>query len=89
MDREELVELLRNNYFNPLRIDFPLKLIREYCIEKQLEEEKINMVINHVLSLNLLQITSKIASEYFERKFNICKLWNKPVNNLRDLLQIF
>lgn len=89
MDREELVELLRNNYFNPLRIDFPLKLIREYLIERQIEEEKINRAINHILNLNLLQISSKIASEYFEKKFNICKLWSKPVNNSRDILQIF
>ena len=83
MDRNRAIELISNSIFSPHDIASPINLVKEYLADKEYDENKIGKAINYLLMFNLLGRATNVASEHFERKFNICKLWSvpNPLNN--------
>lgn len=95
MDRNEVLEISRAVTFGRLTDHDISKLLIEYCVvEHNKPIESTNMLISILLQHRmLLPLYIQEAVEYYERKFNICKLYS--AHNLLDgmgqrkLLQIF
>ena len=97
MDRDKAVELIKSLYANiyqghvydPSARD----LIYSYMGDMG-KKEHYKQMIQMLFATNKIMQAALIASEYYERKFNIYKLWSAP-NPLniqgqeRTLLQIF
>ena len=83
MDRDKAIELISNRYFSSHDIESPINLIKEYLADKEYDGDKIGRAVNYLLMFNLLSRAADVASEHFERKFNIYKLWSapNPLNN--------
>lgn len=96
MDREEVVRISRLHNFESLTKEDIIALLTDYCVvEHNKSQEYTNSLIYFLLS-NLgmrLMLYIEQALEYYERKFNICKLYGKETNTSRperkELLLIF
>lgn len=95
MDRNDTIELSNLAALGKIPLNKVLKIITDYCLEKNKSDRDISVFIEY-LSANPSMLGSCLnqALEYFERKFVVCKLWSasNPLNNQgqeRTLLQIF
>lgn len=97
MDREEVVRILKKLHdskrANQRRY---YSSINRYCVvEHNKPQEDINKLIYFLLSNSgiILRFFVEQALEYYERKFNVCKLYGKEINTShpeqKELLLIF
>ena len=92
MDRAETIRISKLTAFGGLTESDISVLLMSYCLEHNKPEYETALFVTTVLSnLDIFGYCINIALDYYERKFNICKLWDKPLDEVqpRQLLQIF
>ena len=93
MDRNDIIKWGILYYNNKLSSEQALFIISEYCREKGKENQDINAFINTLAKYpSLISLFVKDAIDYYERKFVICKVFDKPnlnAFNSKQLLLIF
>lgn len=96
MDRETILRLSKEfNFNNTLSSNDISNLITQYCIENNKSEYDTNIFIQYILKdFNIAMYCVGYALQYYEAKFNICKVWSAPNpyqirDKERKLLKIF
>lgn len=92
MDRAEIIRISKLASFGGLNESDISVLLMSYCLEHNKSEYETALFVTTVLSnLDIFGYCINIALDYYERKFNVCKLWDKPLDEFkpRQLLQIF
>ena len=94
MDKEQVIQLIRKNVSNNFTSYDASEILTNYCIEKGKLVRETNIFISFLLqNPPLLLECLKIALEYFEKKFNITKVWSaldpSNIQGRRRLLHIF
>lgn len=96
MDREEVVRISKLHNSKGLTKEDIIALLTDYCVvEHNKSQEYTNRLIYFLLSNLGIRLVFYVeqALEYYERKFNVCKLYGKEINTShpeqRKLLLIF
>lgn len=92
MDRAEIIRISKLAAFGGLTESDINVLLTTYCLEHDKLQYKTALFVTTVLSnLDIFGYCINIALDYYGRKFNVCKLWDKPLDEVqpRQLLQIF
>ena len=82
MDRDSIITLLKSFYFGSLDNNPPLvymyAVVKAYLREKGYEESRIDAALKYLTLTALIYDATMAVAEYYERKFNIYKLWSAP-----------
>ena len=94
MDRNETVRISRLAAFGGLTETDVNMVLMQYCIEQGKPYYETTLFVTKLLSSAQLAACFITALDYYERKFTIYKLWDKPnilqkSGGLGQLLQIF
>ena len=94
MDRNETVRISRLAAFGGLTETDVNMMLMQYCIGQGKPYYETTLFVTKVLSSTQLAGYFMTALDYYERKFTIYKLWDKPnilqkSGGLGQLLQIF
>lgn len=94
MDRDETVRISRLVADRSVTIDDISMVLMQYCIEQGKSYHETTLFVTKLLSSTQLVACFVTALDYYERKFTIYKLWDKPnilqkSGGLGQLLQIF
>ena len=94
MDRNETVRISRLAAFGGLTESDANMVLMQYCLEQGKPYYETTLFVTKVLSSTQLAGYFMTALDYYERKFTIYKLWDKPnilqkSGGLGQLLQIF
>jgi hypothetical protein len=94
MDRDETVRISRLVANNSITIGDISMVLMQYCIEQGKPYYETTLFVTKLLSSAQLAACFITALDYYERKFTIYKLWDKPnilqkSGGLGQLLQIF
>ena len=82
MDRNETVRISRLAAFGGLTETDVSMVLMQYCIEQGKPYYETTLFVTKLLSSAQLAACFITALDYYERKFTIYKLWDKP-----DILQ--
>lgn len=84
LNKEDCITLLQQIYNGNIQSSF--SLIQQYCIEKEKDIQKTNILLQFlVLNNNLLDNIINYVIDYYETKFNIIKIYN----NNNQLIKIY